>query len=89
MYVIESYPGGIGIAKKTLERWKDVLKTGFGIAEKCKCKTGCPNCIMPPREKDDMNKIEALQFANDIFSVTSEEATHKFHEGNWKPITSE
>ena len=88
VYVIESYPGGIGIAKKTLERWKDVLKTGFGIAEKCRCKTSCPNCIMPPREKDDMNKMEALQLASDIFSVTSEEATHEFHKGNWKPITS-
>ena len=86
VYVIESYPGGIGIAKKILERWKDVLKTGIVIAEKCKCKTGCPDCIMPSRERDDMNKMEALQFASDIFSATSEEATHEFHEGSWKPI---
>ena len=45
-YVVESYPGGIGIAKKILERSRSVLRVGVDIAVACECAAGCPNCIV-------------------------------------------
>lgn len=84
-YVIESYPGGIGIAKKILERWREVLETGAGVAEKCKCASGCPNCIVPPRKTDDIDKVGALEFAARMLEATSGESTHFFENGLWVP----
>ena len=59
-YVVESYPGGIGIAKKVLESWREVLGVGVDIALACTCEVGCPNCIIPPRSTDDMDKVTAV-----------------------------
>ena len=47
-YIVESYPGGIGIARKAFERWRNILNVGIDVAENCKCSKGCPNCIVPP-----------------------------------------
>lgn len=85
-YVIESYPGGIGIAKKILERWRAVLEVGVEIATRCKCASGCPNCIVPPRKTDDMDKMEALEFAERMLAATSGEATHQLVNGLWEPL---
>ena len=84
-YVIESYPGGIGIAKKILERWQSVLEVGIGIAERCKCPRGCPNCIVPPRSRDDVNKIAGIGFARSVLGTTSHRADFRFSNGLWEP----
>ena len=84
-YVIESYPGGIGIAKKVLERWRTVLEVGIGVAERCKCAKGCPNCIVPPRSKDDVNKIAGIQFARALLGATVQPADFQFRNGLWEP----
>lgn len=84
-YVIESYPGGIGIAKKVLERWRTVLEVGIGVAERCKCAKGCPYCIVPPRSRDDVNKITGIQFARALLEATEQPADFKFLDGLWEP----
>lgn len=84
-YVIESYPGGIGIAKKILERWRSVLEVGIGVAERCKCPRGCPNCIVPPRSRDDVNKVAGVRFARAVLGTTSHRADFRFSNGLWEP----
>ena len=87
-YIVESYPGGIGIARKLLERWKLVLQTGVKIANDCSCETGCPNCIVPPRATDDMNKVEAVEFAEILLDAANNGTCGKFRGGIWEPIRS-
>ncbi len=87
-YIVESYPGGIGIARKLLEKWKLVLRTGMKIANDCSCETGCPNCIIPPRTTDDMNKLEAVEFAEILLDVAKNGTCGKFRGGIWEPIRS-
>ena len=84
-YVIESYPGGIGIAKKILERWRTVLEVGIGVAERCRCPRGCPYCIVPPRSRDDVNKISGIGFARALLAATSRPAEFEFRSGLWEP----
>ena len=71
VYLYENYKGGIGVAKKMLDKWVDVLKTGKEIALNCRCKqgAGCPNCIMPPRSNNQMNKKEGIALADEIMEV--------------------
>ena len=85
-YIVESYPGGIGIAKKIFEKWKLVLRTGIEIATNCRCEIGCPNCIVPPRAANDMNKIEAVEFAGTLGNTADNGTCGKFQNGLWEPI---
>ena len=87
-YVVESYPGGIGIAKKILERWRSVLRVGVDIAVSCTCAAGCPNCIVPPRSMDDIDKVGAMEFAEGMLEATTGEATGVFRGGLWVPVTA-
>ena len=85
-YIVESYPGGIGIAKKLLERWRSVLRVGVEIASACTCGAGCPNCIVPPRSTDHMDKVEAVEFAKALLDATGDEASGVFRGGLWVPV---
>lgn len=87
-YIVESYPGGIGIAKKILERWRSVLQIGVDIAATCQCASGCPNCVVPPRATDDMDKVGALAFAHALLAATRHDATAVFRNGLWVPLGS-
>ncbi|MCY4489812.1 MAG: DEAD/DEAH box helicase [Deltaproteobacteria bacterium] len=87
-YVVESYPGGIGIAKKVLESWREVLGVGVKIALACACGAGCPNCIVPPRSTDDMDKVGAVEFAEALLRATRDEASGVFRGGLWMPVAT-
>ena len=84
-YVVESYPGGIGIAKKVLEKWRSVLEVGVGIAEACGCAAGCPNCIVPPRSTDNVDKRAGVRFARQLLRATQGPADFVFRRGLWEP----
>lgn len=84
-YIVESYPGGIGIAKKVLERWRGVLEVGARIAAACDCAAGCPNCLVPPRATDDMDKVGALEFAAKVLEATKCKPNGVFRAGLWMP----
>ena len=83
VYIVESYPGGIGIARKTLERWHSMLETGIRIAETCSCTKGCPNCIVPPRARDDFDKRAGIAVARELLARTETQSTHRFENGLW------
>ena len=85
-YLVESYPGGIGIAKKVLERWRSVLKVGIRVAERCKCRNGCPNCIVPPRSRMDIDKNAGIRFARLVIQSTSTPADFEYVGGLWEPV---
>ena len=87
-YVVESYPGGIGIAKKVLESWRKVLAVGVELALACACGAGCPNCIVPPRSTDDMDKVGAVKFAEVLLQATRNDATGVFRGGLWVPVAT-
>lgn len=83
VYLIESYPGGIGVARKTLDRWRAMLEAGIGVAENCSCVKGCPNCLVPPRARDDFDKRAGITLARQLIAATDAEPTHQFEGGLW------
>ena len=84
-YIVESYPGGIGIARKALERWRRMLELGIHVAESCSCSRGCPNCIVPPRSMEDLDKIEGVKLARTLLECTDGPHAFKFVHGLWEP----
>ncbi len=86
-YLIESHAGGIGIVRKVFERWQEILTTGVRMAAECRCSRGCPNCIVPPRSRDDLDKRRGIALAQKILSATSQPPNDKVDEnGFWAPI---
>ena len=84
-YIVESYPGGIGIARKALERWRSMLEVGIRVADLCKCSRGCPNCIVPPRSREELNKIAGVNLARSLLNLTEGSHAFKFVHGLWEP----
>lgn len=84
-YMVESYPGGIGIARKALERWRGMVQVGMRVAEECTCKTGCPNCIVPPRSSEELDKSSGIALANMLLETTKGPPTFRFSGGLWEP----
>ena len=85
-YIVESYPGGIGIARKALERWRSMLKVGVRIANDCECRSGCPNCIVPPRSTKGLDKSYGIALASSLLEMTEEPPAFRFVSGLWEPI---
>lgn len=86
-YLIENYPGGIGIVKKSFQQWHNILRAGMDVARKCSCRRGCPNCIIPPRyygSSDQLDKNEGIKLANYVIGKTSDEPDAKFDNGLWR-----
>ena len=86
VYLVENYPGGIGIARKTLEKWRVMLKTGVDLAKSCSCSSGCPNCIVPPRAQDGIDKTAGIALAGSLLKITNVSPGHKFENGLWRPV---
>lgn len=83
-YIIEAYPGGIGVARKTLARWRAMLEAGVSVAERCSCSKGCPNCILPPRgASEDFDKGAGIALATQLISKTEREPTHRLENNLW------
>lgn len=85
-YLVESYPGGIGIARKALERWQEILKAGIGVAKSCSCSRGCPNCVVPPRSRDEIDKTKGIALAEELMDIAQEGPHSTFANGLWKPV---
>ena len=85
VYIVESYPGGIGIARKILEKWREMLEVGIRIANSCQCTKGCPNCIVPPRFRGNLDKSAGVSFARSLLSATESKHNFEFANGLWEP----
>ena len=90
VYLYENVPGGIGIAEKVFERWREILKAGKEVAERCACPKGCPRCIHPPRLRDakGLEKKEGIALAQRLLDFTEMPRGEEFEPGvhGWVPV---
>lgn len=87
VYIVESYPGGIGVAQKIFEKWRSILRTGVDLAEACKCVRGCPSCIVPPRSRHDLDALDkrtGIKLARKLLEAGEGEAAYDFRNGFWE-----
>ena len=82
-YIVESYPGGIGIARKALDSWREILEVGVNVAEACNCRKGCPNCIVPPRSRDELDKRAGILLSHSLLENTSNPPSFLYSDSLW------
>ena len=45
IFLHDRYPGGMGYAKRCLERIEDLMRTMYEVVRDCGCEDGCPSCV--------------------------------------------
>jgi len=45
LFLHDRYPGGMGYARRCLDRMPDILQTVYDVVRDCSCKDGCPSCV--------------------------------------------
>ncbi len=71
IFLIENYPGGIGLVKKAFDRWRDLLAVAVGIAKDCACSKGCASCLITPHfYGQTLDKIRGIELAQRLLEAT-------------------
>ncbi len=63
LFLLDDCEGGAGIATRAYEIFEDLLASCAEIVRSCKCRDGCPACILSAacwRQYDDVDKSAAL-----------------------------
>ena len=84
-FYYENYSGGIGVAKKLFEVWKTALEKGVAIAQSCRCRLGCQNCIEPAKSYNisnaDIDKVKGIELATRLLLAAKAGPDRKFRNG--------
>jgi len=60
LFLYESQPGGVGMARRIYDIHDLLLRTAREVATRCPCPTGCPGCIGPTIGEAATNKRAAM-----------------------------
>ena len=84
-YYYENYEGGIGVARKLYDVWRDALCEGLSIANNCPCPKGCQNCIEPAKSWNlsgtEIDKRFGVALAERLLDLAEMDPTHEFKDG--------
>jgi DEAD/DEAH box helicase domain-containing protein len=48
LFFYDRYPGGMGYAKRCMERMDEIIETIHAVIRDCGCEEGCPSCVGAP-----------------------------------------
>ena len=49
VFVYEGHAGGVGIAERGFDRFRDWVADTARLLERCPCRSGCPSCVQSPK----------------------------------------
>lgn len=58
LFLHDRYPGGMGYARRCLDRIEDIVRTMHSVVRECGCEDGCPSCVgsaIPPFAMTDLD----------------------------------
>jgi DEAD/DEAH box helicase domain-containing protein len=69
IFIYDAFPGGIGIAEKSFERFETLVTITQQLIQDCPCVGGCPSCIQSPKcgnQNEPLDKQIALLILKEI-----------------------
>ena len=57
-FLHDRYPGGVGYARRCLDRLDEIMRTVLTVIKECACEDGCPSCVgsaVPPFAMTDLD----------------------------------
>lgn len=73
--VHESFPNGVGLARKLFSLLPQWLEAGANLVSSCPCQDGCPSCVLSPRcgnENEPMDKKAAASILMSLINAICE-----------------
>ncbi len=58
IFIYDGYPGGIGLTQKAFNIFEKIVSMTYKVVSECKCKDGCPACIMSPKCGNDNRPLD-------------------------------
>jgi len=58
LFLHDRYPGGMGYARRCLDRFEEIAETMYAVLHECSCEDGCPSCVgsaVPPFAMTDLD----------------------------------
>jgi DEAD/DEAH box helicase domain-containing protein len=58
LFLHDRHPGGVGYARRSLDRIEEILRTCLTVVRECACVDGCPSCVgsaIPPFAMTDLD----------------------------------
>lgn len=59
LFLYDRYPGGIGYARRCLDRIDDIMWTIHTVIAECGCRDGCPSCVGSPTPPSAMTDLDS------------------------------
>ncbi len=69
IFIYDGFPGGIGISWRLFSHFHQLTERAVEIVEKCRCREGCPRCLMSPKcgnNNDPLDKRAALMILRNM-----------------------
>ncbi|MBK8101334.1 MAG: DEAD/DEAH box helicase [Planctomycetes bacterium] len=60
LVLYDRVPCGVGLAERLFHTHREILRAALGVAEKCRCRSGCPGCIGPAPSLGNRSKSVAV-----------------------------
>jgi DEAD/DEAH box helicase domain-containing protein len=64
IFVHEGHPGGVGLVRRGVARFEDLVADTARLIGECPCETGCPSCVQSPKcgnLNDTLDKVGAAR----------------------------
>jgi DEAD/DEAH box helicase domain-containing protein len=64
IFVHEGHPGGVGLVRRGVARFEDLVSDTARLIGECPCETGCPSCVQSPKcgnLNDTLDKVGAAR----------------------------
>lgn len=71
IFIYDGYPGGVGYARAGASLFPEWLEAARDLLRDCKCKTGCPRCVLSPKcgnGNQHLDKQMALKLAEALLA---------------------
>jgi DEAD/DEAH box helicase domain-containing protein len=59
LFLYDRYPGGMGYARRCLDRIGEIMETIAAVIEECGCEDGCPSCVGAPVPASAMTDLDS------------------------------
>jgi len=72
IFVYDSYPGGVGIARTAYTRLEEIFVATLEAIRNCPCDDGCPSCVQSPKcgnNNEPLDKLGAIFLLDELLAA--------------------
>lgn len=69
VYLYDNFPGGVGLSEPLFRRQAELVQRAFELVAACDCRAGCPACVGPSLEVDELKGRSLRELAARVLDL--------------------